>query len=120
MRSGFIGIGARSETPSTYSGVRPAHRPHRHWRQRAHERVGPHVDADALWYRLRRSILDDDGWARWFCKAKEGRVAYRFEVDGQTFYALVGAAANPVTIFIAVGTIEVRKKGPMHKRRKRL
>lgn len=72
--------------------MNPRPRVTHHWRQRVLERIGQHVDPEALFRRIAKSIrAGDDEFARFKATLKlhGGRKIYRFEIEEGVFFAVV-------------------------------
>lgn len=85
------------------------------------ERVGLHVDADALWRRIRRSVLDRDGWAEKRGKAGErGKSIWLLDLHEGLFAVVIDDRDGCALTILAEGaSIRTRSKGPWDKRRRR-
>jgi hypothetical protein len=87
---------------------------HPHWRERVRDRIGPEVDADWLYCRLRESIETGDGWATRKAKQPNGKEVWYFQLEGTRHYAVVGyhhhsGAPMPITVLLDFMAVHMAK-----------
>lgn len=91
-----------------------------HFRRRVRERIGGHVDADALWKILIEQIVAAEGsppspYLKFICRInRDGMRLWRFEIGGVKYFALFDHNMRcPVTVFAAKGTVSRIGKPPL-------
>lgn len=87
---------------------------HPHWRERVRDRIGPEVDADWLYCRLRESIETRDGWATRKAKQPNGKEVWYWHMGDRRHYAVVGyhhrsGAPMPTTILLDFMAVHMAK-----------
>lgn len=85
------------------------------------ERIGRHVDPETLWRRIRRSVIERDGWATKRGKSDEWhRSIWRLDLHEGVFFVVVDERnASAVTIVPEGYSLRTRCKGG-HKRRRKV
>ena len=71
----------------------------RHFAMRARERIGPHVDGEALWWECYRALLEDREDICRFKARRASNAAYRINVDGVEWFIIV-ARSNRVPLTV--------------------
>lgn len=86
-----------------------------HFRLRVRERIGPHVDADALADLIETAILaGDETVCRFRCRSagKGRRHVYRVTFGDEDYFAVASPVTGvAITVLDAIGTVRTKNKG---------